>query len=207
MTRKGDYTRDEWALLTHAVELVELSMLAASRSGPIGKLRELTALSICLTPRAVPIQFQRNELVLSLLRENRMQDVGPFAFLARGDIGGLVVAIATARKQALTCCEHVAVLLAAKAPYAEADGFKRWLLYVARTIAEASGDRWLGLGRKLSDKEVNMLHQLATALQTSLVAPVPTPTELEAMLGLAPAEADGVTGGGDTYEHQHGSNP
>ena len=205
MTRRADYTSDEWAMLTNVVELVGLGMLAVSKSGLFGKLRELTALSICLTPHAVPIQFKRNELVLSLLEEMRVQAVGPFSYLSRGDVSGLAVAVATARRRALASCARVAALLATRTSEAEADGVKRWLLRIARRVAEASGDRWLGLGRKVSAEEVGMLSQIATALQISLVAPVPTASELEVMLGLAPQDADGVSSSGDGHERRRGS--
>jgi hypothetical protein len=65
----------------------------------------------------------------------------------------------------IRCCEHVAALLATKATPTEALGMKRWLLWIARRVAEASGDRLLGLGRKLSDVEVQALTQIAVALQ------------------------------------------
>jgi len=205
VTRRADYTSNEWALLKRAVKLVGFAMLAVSKSGPVGKLREITMLSTCLTQRAVPLQFRRNELVLALLDDPDVQALRPFAYISRGETSSLIAAIATARPRLLTCCERVAVLLAEKTPWAEADGLKRWLLWVARSVAEASGDRWLGLGRKLSDVELQKLNEIATSLQISLVAPVPTASELEVMLGMKPQDANGVWGNSDGHGHHRSS--
>lgn len=206
MTRKTDYTSGEWSLLTNAVATVGLGMLAVSSASLIGRLRELATLSRCLSPRAVPLQFRQNELVLALLDEliDPVDPVAPaqvadgqtadmLAYLSRGDAAGLTVAVLAAYPRMLHMCEQVTALLANKRiPVAEADGMKRWLLWVARSIAEASGNRWLGLGRKVSDKETSMLHAIADALHISPIARVPTVAQLDALLGPAPysAEAD-----------------
>jgi len=201
VTQRTHYTSDEWTMLKIAPELVGFAMMSVSRSGPIGKLRELGALSRCLTPRALPVQFKGNELVRALLQDAHGQAVGPFTHLSRNDPGGLIIAIATLRLRALVCCEQVAALLAAKARWAEADGMKRWLLWIATRVAEASGDRWLGFGRRVSEAEAAVLDQMATALHSSCVGTAPTAAELEAMLGLAPHDAELFSGGGDGQEH------
>jgi hypothetical protein len=56
-------------------------------------------------------------------------------------------------------------------------------------VAEASGDRWLGLGRRVNDREANMLDQIATALRISPDLRVPTVAELDALLGPAPYDS------------------
>lgn len=194
MSRKADYTADEWALLITTTELVGLRMLSASRSGPIGKLRELFALSMCMTPRATPAQFVRNELVLSLLEDIHEASAEP---LTLHDVNRLVTALATARLRTLTYCEEVAVLLADRTPWAEADGVKRWLLWVASSVARASGDGWLGLGRKVSAEEVVLLSQIATSLHISAVGTIPTMFDLEAVQA-----AKGGAGSGDGRDHR-----
>lgn len=176
MTRGSDYTAHEWELLTTTTELIGFRMLSVSRSGPIGKLRELAALSRCLSPRAIPNQFRRNELVLALLEDIGAHEAGSVLRLSWNDLSGLAMGLATARRHTLRYCEDVAVLLADKTPWAEAEGLKRWLVWLARNIARASGDRWLGLGRRVSDEEAAMLRQIATALHLSpIVAISPTP--------------------------------
>ncbi|MGH2514441.1 MAG: hypothetical protein ACRDHP_02190 [Ktedonobacterales bacterium] len=140
-----------------------------------------------------------------MIEDTRVQDFGPFAYLARGDVRGMRAAIADARLRTPTYCEWVAALLAAKTTWTEMDGVKRWLLWVATSIAEASGDGWLGIGRKVSGEEVKMLHQIASSLGIAMIAPVPTATELEVMLGLAPRDTDSVSRSGDSHDHYRSS--
>ena len=206
MTRGAGYGGEEWALLTNAVEVVGLGMLGVSKSGLVGKLRELAALSRCLTRRALPIQFARNKLVLALLEGPHAHEPvsEPLAYLSRDNMAGLIAAIVTSHLHMLNTCEQVAALLAAKAPLDEADGVKRWLLWIARSVAEASGDRWLGLGRKVSDAEARMLTQLAAALDISSIVRVPTVAQLDALLGPAPRGSGGVSGGSEGHGHGRG---
>ncbi len=178
MTRRNDYTSDEWALLTNTPELIGLRMLAVSRSGPIGKLRELAALSACLTPQTVPARFRRNELVLALLEDSG--DRPSAAFSWRG-MSGVARAIATARLRALPSCENVAALLMDKAPLVEADGVKRWMFWLATSVAKASSDGWLGVGRSVSAEEAALLQQIATSLHLSMSDPVPSVGDLDLM--------------------------
>src|SRR5690349_20259002 len=119
VTRRTDYTSDEWALLTTTPRLIGLRMLAASRSGPIGKLREFVALSSCLTPQTVPARFRRHELVLALLEESDYETSAAFSW---SGISGVAGVMAAARLRALPSCGNVTALLMDKAPWAEADG-------------------------------------------------------------------------------------
>lgn len=198
MTRRADYTSDEWALLTKSVETVGLGMLAVSNAGLIGRLRELRMLSRCVTRRALPIQFSRNELVLALLEDFDAQEraSGPFQSLSSDNVAGLIAAVVAAHIRMLSRCQRVAVLLAAKSPLDEADGLKRWLLWIARCVAEASGDRWFGLGRKVTDEKANMLAEMSAALRISPIARIPSTAELEALLGPTPQGPCEVSSGG-----------
>ncbi|HEY7341584.1 MAG TPA: hypothetical protein VH591_11930 [Ktedonobacterales bacterium] len=171
MTRRNDYTADEWALLTTTPELIGLRMLTVSRSGPIGKLRELVALSACLTSQAVPARFRRNDLVLALLEDSGYQPAAAFSW---SGMRGVASAIATARLRALPSCEQVAALLMDKTPWAEADGVKRWMFWLATSVAQASSDGWLGFGRRVSAEEEALLQQIATALHLTVSDPVPS---------------------------------
>jgi hypothetical protein len=169
VTQRADYTDDEWIELTDAAETVGLGMLAVSRSGLIGKLRELATLSRRLSARALPGQFRDNELVLALVDSLGAQShrLGTALGHSRGGLADLIAVVIVARMRLYSCCEQVAALLAAKASPAEAEGVKSWLLWIATGVAEASGDRWLGLGRKVSDDEARALSQIAVALQSA----------------------------------------
>ncbi len=196
MSRKADFNIYEWTQLTETARLVGLSMMTVSSSGPIGKVREFVALSSCLTPQAVPAQFRDNELVMAIVDDYHVEASGPLGRSLRSDSGnglsGLLLALLVARRNVLEHCESVAALLAARSPQAEAEGVRRWLLWVARRVADASGDRWLGLGSKVSPDEASMLSRIAEALGFPTVEAAPTPDELEVMLGYEPAHsADG----------------
>lgn len=179
MSRKADFNINEWTQLKETAQLVGLAMMAISSSGPIGKVREFVALSSCLTLQAVPARFRDNELVMAIVDDYHVE------------ISDLLVALLVARRNVLEHCESVAALLAARSPQAEAEGVRHWLLWVARRVGGASGDGWLGMGRKVSFEEASMLSRIAEALGFPTVEAA-TPDELEAMLGYQPAHsADG----------------
>jgi hypothetical protein len=192
VTRRIDYTSDEWVLLTTTPELIGLRMLTVSRSGPIGKLRELVTLSACLTPQTVPARFRRNELVLALLEDSGFQTTKALSWSGMGGVAG---AIATARLWALPSCEKVAALLMDKTPWAEADGLKRWMFWLATSVAKASSDGWLGLGfgRRVSAEEVMALRQIATSLRLTTSDTVPSIGHLDPVRS-APRDNDNVPG-------------
>lgn len=193
MTCKVDYSTEEWELLTSVPEMVGLGMLAVSNAGLIGKLRELVVLSRCLSQSALPIEFAHNELALALLEDSdaaeraTQQDA---ASQSRGAVAELIEAMARARLRLLSRCEEVADLLAAKSPMDEADGVKRWLLWIGQRVAEASGERWFGLGRKMTDAKLNLLAEIAAALRISASMQVPTAAQLDALLGTAPFDGE-----------------
>ena len=190
MTRRTDYSSDEWALLTTTPELVGLRMLTVSQSGPIGKLRELVALSACLTLQTVPARFKRNELVLALLEDSGFQTSKALSWSGMGGVAG---AIATARLWALPSCEKVAALLMDKTPWAEADGLKRWMFWLATSVAKASSDGWLGLGRRISAEEAALLRQVATSLRLTMSDTVPFTGRLD-LARATPEDGDDVPG-------------
>lgn len=192
MTCKVDYSAEEWELLTSVPEMVGLGMLAVSNAGLIGKLRELVVLSRCLSRSALPIELAHNELALALLEDSGAAEraAQQAASHSRGAVAELIEAIVRARLRLLSRCEEVADLLAAKSPMDEADGVKRWLLWIGQCVAEASGDRWFGLGRKMTDAKVNLLAEIAAALRISSSMRVPTAAQLDALLGTTPFDAE-----------------
>lgn len=165
-------------------------MLAVSRSGPIGKLRELVALSACLTPQTVPARFRRNELVLALLEESDYEVSTAFRWSGMSGVAGT---IAAARLRALPSCENVAVLLMDKTPWAEADGVKRWMLWLATSVAKASSDGWLGFGRRVSAEEAALLRQIATSLRITMSDTVPSTGRLDS-IGAVQRDSDDIPG-------------
>jgi hypothetical protein len=72
--RRADCSDDDWAELSGAALTVGLGMLATSRSGPIGKLREVIVLTRRLSLHSLPMQFQGNALVLAALKSSATQN-------------------------------------------------------------------------------------------------------------------------------------
>lgn len=204
MTTRADYTGEEWALLVEAPRMVALGMLAVSKSGPVGKLREALALRACLRMRAAPEEVRRHPLIAAILAKQPVRDrelTEPLS--AHGNPLPLLSAIIVARLRMLEHSEKVAALLADKTPYSEAYAVKRWLLWIARRIASASGDGWLGTGQKISDAESSMLDRLATSLGMVTTVDALTPTQLEALLGMRGRQSQGADDGRETKSRPH----
>ena len=149
MPRRADYSSEEWALLASAPEIIGMGMLGVSRSGPVGKLRELFILRSCLQARTIPWEFQQNPLVMEILGD---PSAHPHKLLTPpspdDSWATLIVMVITARLHMLEYCEEVATLIADRAPRDEAAGLKRWLMLIARRVAGASGDGGWGWDRR-----------------------------------------------------------
>lgn len=211
MTTRADYTGEEWALLIDAPGMVGLGMLTGSRSGPVGKLREFLALRACLSLRKAPEEVRRNELIMAILAEQPVWNsevTDPFT--GRGSLAPLISALIRARLFMLAHSAIVADLLADKTPYAEAQEIKRWLMWIARRVAGASGDRWLGTGHKISDREAALLDRLATSLRITTIVEALPPVEpaLDAPHSAQDQRSDGSVHGepdGDAPEGAEGT--
>ncbi|HEU5438536.1 MAG TPA: hypothetical protein VFU88_04535 [Ktedonobacterales bacterium] len=204
MTTRADYTSEEWALLVEAPRVVALGMLAVSKSGPMGKLREVFALRACLRMRAAPDEARSHSLIAAILARQPARNrelTEPLS--AHGDPLPLLSAIIVARLRMLEHSEKVAALLADKTPYSEAYAVKRWLLWIARRIASASGDGWLGTGQKISDVENGMLDRLATSLGMVTTVDALTPAQLEALLGMRGRQSQGADDERETRSSPH----
>lgn len=210
MTTRADYTTEEWALLVDAPGMVGLGMLTGSRSGPVGKLREFLAFRACLSPRKAPEEVRRNELIMAILAEQptwNSELTDPFS--GRGDLTRLISALISARLFMLAHSEMVAGLLADKTPYDEAYEVKRWLMWIARRVAGASGDGWLGTGHKISDTEASLLDQLATSLRITRIVEAlpPVELELEAPPSAQDQWSDGAVPGGPQADKPDANEP
>lgn len=179
VTAKADYTDAEWKLLLSAMAMVGFSMMAVSRSGTIGKLWELAMLHDCLLPDRVPAQFRHNELVMALVRDFHSPAPATIAPMDTIEQTPATSGAAAAPRTAIACCELVAQILASKTPVLEADGYKRWLMWIARSVAEAPGQGLLHHRRAMSREEEELLQMISTALHVSLFPPVPTASDLD----------------------------
>jgi hypothetical protein len=164
MTTKASYTDEEWALLKSSMVTVGAAVLAATNSGLIGKLRKFATLYGCLKMNHVPEAFEQNELVRALLQDFHAMTSSPLSASARTEITRARGDAAAAQHVMLADCGRVAAVLRAKAPQAEADGVKRWLMWIARSVASADDDGRLGAGPTINGAEAQVLEQIALAL-------------------------------------------
>ncbi|MGZ3715146.1 MAG: hypothetical protein ACXVA4_06995 [Ktedonobacterales bacterium] len=182
MTELAEYTGEEWSLLLGAPEVVGWGMLAMSGSGPVGKLREFLALRACLRMRGVPADLRKYRIIRTVLASTHTAIHRPGALPS---IGGnpveLLATLIAPRQYMLEYSERIARLLEHTAPHDEAEGFKRWLMWIARRVAGASGIGWLGTGTRMSDNESGMLNLLAESLHLVTAADVATTVEAETL--------------------------
>lgn len=168
MTTRANYTDQEWTLLVDAPMIVGLGMgmLVTSQSGMVGKAREILAYRSCLRRETALAIERRNHLVSAILDEQPSRRRALTAPLfSYGDPIPLLGAMFTARLHMVEYCEKVADVLADRTPYTEAQEFKRWLIWIARRIAQAGGGGWLGRTATITDAEERMLDRLAVSLR------------------------------------------
>jgi hypothetical protein len=157
MTTKADYTAEEWELLTRGPFMAAMAVVAASPSGPIGVIKELSAVGKALQEAS---QSGETNALINALVSNVKAGYRPSGTVEPGQRPEEI------KDLALKTCQEVAALLAHKAPAPEAEGFKRWLLTVAQQAAEAAKEGgFLGIGGvRISAAEQAVLAELAGRL-------------------------------------------
>ena len=160
MTAKADYTAEEWELLMRAPFMAAMAIVAVSPSGPIGLIKEMFAVGRGLVEGGG--EGETNALINALVSEVK---AGHRPAAATESL----LSTEEAKALALKACHEVAALLARKAPAAEAEGFKRWLLTTAQRTAEASKEGgFLGIGGvRVSEAEQAALAEVASALEVT----------------------------------------
>lgn len=189
MTTRTDYTQQEWALLAEAPMLVGLGMIATSRSGLMGTVREILAYRSCLrreTALAIERLDQPNHLIIAVLDEQPARHrVLTAPLFSSGDPVPLLSAVLTARLRMVDHCAKIADVLADRTPYAEAQEFKRWLMWIAHRVAQAGGGGWLGSGTMVSEpEEERMLDCLAVSLRIGSIVDADTSPTRATLLDL-----------------------
>jgi len=157
MTTKADYTAEEWERLTKGPFMAAMTVVAASPSGPIGVITELSAIGQVL--EGASQSGETNALINTLVSDIKAGDrpAGPTEQVQRPE---------EIKALALPTCQEVATLLTRKAPAPEAEGYKRWLLTVSQRVAEAAKEGgFLGIGGvRVSEAEQATLAEIAGAL-------------------------------------------
>jgi hypothetical protein len=156
MARKTDFSQDEWQVLFAAAPMAGLGVSAASPSGPFGVVKEMFSVGMALAE--VIKKGSDNSLVKAIADD--MQARGTKPERPKG-----VNSPEDALRAVLEHMAKVSDIVAKKAP-AEADGYKRWLVDVAKRVAEASNEGgFLGFGgEKVSASEKQAIQAIADKL-------------------------------------------
>lgn len=159
MTTKIDYTAEEWKTLVATPAVVGLAVILAEQSQRRGRKQELAEFAVSILGAAA--QYPDNELVQAVLPEAKIaveaEELKDYAKTKQTD---------KALDVAVTWCEKLNAVLAAKCSFLEADGFKRFVLSAGLAVALTSADaEYLGIGgQKLSHGERKTLLKLVDVL-------------------------------------------
>lgn len=156
MTKRSDYTDEEWATLRRAPMVAGLAISLADPGGPIEAAKETMA-----TLKAVSSPGQDEELVVALSqdamaalqqRKNPLKDFKP-----RGALAG---------QQVLDELRTANDIVTEKATPVEAGAFRSWLMAAAKDAADAAKEGgFLGFGaEQVSKGERGMLEQVGKVL-------------------------------------------
>lgn len=158
MTKKADFTEEEWKRIVSAPPMVGVVVAAASLSGPFGLMKEMLAVGMAMGEIAE--RGSDNALLAALVENVKQRATMPEA--PENWMGAPMLA----KERALSHLSEVAQILYRKVPDAEAEEFKRWLVSLAKRVAEAAKEGGiLGFGGELvTDEERSAVRQVAFAL-------------------------------------------
>lgn len=161
MTVIADYTEDEQRLLRTAIEAAAVAISAASP----GREEETVSEGFAAARFVLESQpaYVGNTLVTSILVEllERIKEEQPFPDYVK------VASAPGAYDESMALLARAVRLLDAKATSEEADGYKRWLLDIARVVASAGKEDqgFLGMGGvMINDKERSAYQAIADVL-------------------------------------------
>ena len=161
MTKKQDYTNEEWQLLLDVPPMVGLAVMVAGKSG-LGSMKEAWAIS-----RGVlggKDGYEGNELVHELvdarLKHGERSQVESLDNPYRGKSPEEILA------EVQEMCSQVRSLLAEKSHDDESAGFKDWAISVGERVANAAREGGLfdfG-GERVSEEEAYVIDAVKKAL-------------------------------------------
>ncbi len=157
MTTKADFTPDEWQTIYTAAPMAGLAVTSASPNGPFGVIKEMFAVGTSIGETLQ--KGSKNALVTALIEDIKSHGTKP-------ERPQNIRTPEEAKTAALENLKKVATILAAKAPGAEGEEFKRWIVGISKNVAEASNEGgFLGFGgTQVSDAEKQALQSIAQAL-------------------------------------------
>jgi hypothetical protein len=163
MTKKTDYTSEEWQLLLDVPTLAGLAVMMSGKSG-LGTMKE--ALAVTQGTLSGGSAHANIELIQAIV-EARLKggetstaetiSGNPYSGLGREKFAEVVAGK----------CQAAADLLARKATAEEAQAFKAWVMSITDQVAKAAREGgFLGFGgTQVSAEEVAAIDSIRTALQ------------------------------------------
>ncbi len=165
MTRKSDYTPQEWELLQKPLLMVGPAVAEAVDSGALGTVLEYGAiLDAAITVRN---QYASNVLLQSLLRDAQLHGLGRLPDRQKEQPG---VNFQHLKTELLSSCRAAVDLLHAKAPRQEAMEYTYAVLNIGIHVANAARDGESVAGgprQKISEAEAAVLREVSEALGIS----------------------------------------
>jgi hypothetical protein len=156
VTKKADYSEDEWATLRRAPMVAGMAITLADPGGPIEATKEIMATLKAITSpgsdEELVVALSQDAMALAQQHHNLRGDFKP-----RGTMAG---------QQVLDELRRANDIVGAKATLEEAAAFRAWLMEAAKAAAEAAKEGgFMGFGAELvSQGEREMLAQLGRIL-------------------------------------------
>jgi hypothetical protein len=159
MSKKTDYSAEEWKAISGAPVAAGLLITLADASGPVGIAKEAMAVGKAITQSELGDAPE----IVKALAENVKSGEG------RPELPDVPTGDRTQTKNALIGAIKTAVRAVETKSPAEAEGYKKWVASIATKVSQASKEGgFLGFGGTLvSGEEEDALKQLADVLGIS----------------------------------------
>jgi|GEM_PF-366132 len=162
MTRKADFSDEEWKTLGLAIVCAGVAVSKAEQSGLAGESSERHVTDEGRVQLAQDM-YQDIELVVALA-ETPETELG--AFILPGSDQRRQEGLAYWREQALNACRDAVAILASKGTDAELDAYRRYVIDLGWRVAYAGRSAaFLGVGMgAASEGEIALMKEIAAAL-------------------------------------------
>jgi hypothetical protein len=172
------FSDNEWLALLQAPSQAIMAILLVDKADPISFLKEVKAAVKVLIEEAQQGNAS-SALVRSLIDSMRTADTAqatqPDELQMRKEynlLGQLqtMESAADGRKVAINLCKQVGSILTGKVSAAEASEYKKWVLSLARKVAESVKEEgFMGIGgERISNAELSVLEDLEKALDVKV---------------------------------------
>jgi hypothetical protein len=157
MAKKSDFTPEEWQSLVAAAPMVGVAVACASPNGPWGMMKEMLSMGMAMAEMLQ--KGTSNPLIADLAADLKQRQTRP-------ETPSNMTDPQICTDIAMKHIRAVNEILDRKAERAEAEDFKKWLLAVAKRVAESANEGGIfGFGgQRVSEAEKNALRQIAFAL-------------------------------------------